>query len=337
MHPWTRAATAVLLAGLLVGGACSPDGETPVTAPAASSSTSPTAATQASGTPTPTGSATPSPSQSTEATPTPAQLELPRGGREVFPRYRLVGYSGLTGATTLGRLGTGPLDQRVAEMQRRARPYATDREVLPVLEVIATIVQADPGRDGTYRTRISDKEIAVYLKAARKGKALLLLNIQPGRADFLDEAKAYKRWLKEPDVGLALDPEWAIGPNQVPGVVYGRTTGRELNGVAAYLADLVAENDLPEKVMVYHQLAPYIVQKESGLRRHKGVALVKSVDGIGARGAKLETYRAVNKTTPDHVHPGFKLFYTEDAEQGPLMTPKQVLALRPRPDYVLYE
>jgi hypothetical protein len=327
----------MLLAGVLVGTSCSPDGETPPPSPAASGSTRPTAVPAPSDTAAATGSPTASPSPSTEATPTPRQVELPRGGREVFPRYRLVGYSGLTGASTLGRLGTGPLDQRVKEMQRRARPYATDRDVLPVLEVIATIVQADPGRDGTYRTRITDKQIAAYLKAARKGKALLLLNIQPGRAKFLDEAKAYRRWLKEPDVGLALDPEWAMGPNQVPGGVFGRTTGRELDGVAAYLADVVAEHDLPEKVMVYHQLAPYIVQKESGLRRHQGVALVKSVDGIGARGAKLETYRAVNRTTPDHVHPGFKLFYTEDAEQGPLMTPKQVLAVRPRPEYVLYE
>jgi hypothetical protein len=248
-----------------------------------------------------------------------------------------VGYSGLTGASTLGRLGTGPLDQRVREMQQRGKPYAAGREVLPVLEVIATIVQASPGRDGTYRTRIGDDQIATYLKAARKGKGLLLLNIQPGRADFLDEAKAYRRWLREPDVGLALDPEWAIGPGQVPGRVFGRTTGAELNSVAAYLADVVEEEDLPEKVLVYHQLAPSIVRKESGLKAHRGVALVKSVDGIGVAAAKVATYKAVNRTTPDHVHPGFKLFYTEDAESGRLMSPEQVLALKPRPDYVLYE
>ena len=339
MHYRTLASAAVLAAGLLVGSACSPEDPTPPSPQAAASSPASTTAEPSANpaTPTATGASTPSPSASTPAAPEAERVELPRGGREVFPRYRLVGYSGLTGAATLGRLGTGPLDQRVREMERRARPYATDREVLPVLEVIATIVQADPGRDGTYRTRISDDEIAVYLKAARKGRALLLLNIQPGRADFLDEAKAYKRWLKEPDVGLALDPEWAMGPNQVPGAVFGRTTGRELNGVAAYLADVVADHDLPEKVLVYHQLAPYIVRQESGLRRHEGVALVKSVDGIGSRGAKTATYKAVNRTTPDHVHAGFKLFYTEDAREGALMTPKQVLALKPRPEYVLYE
>lgn len=333
MPTTTRSWPALLLAGLLAA-ACSP---APEPAPAGSSS-----AATAPAAPAATGRADPSPSPSAEAstatpTPTPAAQELPRGGRTVFPRYRLVGYAGLTGAPTLGRLGTGPLDSRVREMERRARPYRAGREILPVLEVIATIVQADPGRDGTYRTRIGDDQIAVYLEAARKRDALLLLNIQPGRADFLDEAKAYRRWLDEPDVGLALDPEWAMGPDQVPGRVFGRTTGKELDGVASYLADVVADGDLPEKVLVYHQLAPSIVRRESGLREHRGVAVVKSVDGIGVRAAKEETYRLVGRTTPDHVHPGFKLFYDEDADAGPLMTPEQVLALEPRPEYVLYE
>ena len=85
----------------------------------------------------PAASNPPSPQRKTTK---PAQATLPRGGRDVFPRYRLVGYAGVTGASTLGRLGTGPLDQRVAEIERRAKPYAAGREILPVVEVIATVV-----------------------------------------------------------------------------------------------------------------------------------------------------------------------------------------------------
>ncbi len=70
---------------------------------------------------------------------------LPRGGRKVFPTYRLVGYAGLTGASTLGRLGTGPLDQRVRELERRAAPYAAGRKILPVLEVITTVIRSTRG------------------------------------------------------------------------------------------------------------------------------------------------------------------------------------------------
>jgi hypothetical protein len=250
----------------------------------------------------------------------------------------LVGYAGLTGATTLGRLGTGPLDSRVVELEKRATPYAKGRQILPVLEVITTIVQGRAGRDGKYRVRITDDQIRTYHRAARKRKALLLLNLQPGRSEFLPEAKAYEKWLKLPDVGVALDPEWAMDAGQVPGRAYGHTTGAELNQTAKYLARLVQRHDLPEKVMVYHQVAASVVRQESGLEDHDGVVLIKSVDGLGPPESKINTYRVVNKTTPKFVHAGFKLFFTEDRRGGGrLMSPKEVLALRPRPEYVMYE
>lgn len=255
----------------------------------------------------------------------------------MFPRYRLVGYAGLTGARMLGRLGTGELDQRVRELERRSRPYADGRQVLPLLEVITTIVHDQPGGDHKFRSRLPDDQIERYLRAARAHRALLLLNIQPGRARFLDEAEAYARWLREPDVGLALDPEWAMSPGQRPGHVFGHTTGRELDAVASYLSRMVRRYALPEKVLVYHQLTPRIVRQPAELTSHPGVAVVQSVDGIGRRANKLSTYRKVTRNTPSFVHEGFKLFYDEDHRAGPLMTPAQVLALQPRPEYVLYE
>jgi hypothetical protein len=279
----------------------------------------------------------PAPS-SMPSTAKPAPATLPRGGRDVFPRYRLVGYAGVTGASTLGRLGTGPLDQRVAEIERRAKPYAAGREILPVVEVIATVVQGSPGRDGKYRVRLADAQIAKYHKAARKHRAVMLLNLQPGRSEFIAEAKAFQKWLKEPDVGVALDPEWAMDRGQRPGAAYGHSTGAELDEVARYLSGLVKQYNLPEKVMVYHQVARSVVRKESGLKDHDGVAAIKSVDGLGHPGPKKGTYRVVNKTTPKFVHAGFKLFFTEDRRHGGrLMTPKEVLGLKPRPEYVMFE
>jgi hypothetical protein len=293
----------------------------------------------------PAASNAPSSASTPKTPPTPktsapkqALATLPRGGREVFPRYRLVGYAGLTGASTLGRLGTGSLDQRVAEIERQAKPYAAGREILPVVEVIATVVQSSPGRGDKYRVRLTDPQIAKYHEAARKHRAVMLLNLQPGRSEFIIEAKAFRKWLKEPDGGVALDPEWAMDRGQRPGGVYGHTTGAELDEVARYLSGLVKQYDLPEKVMVYHQVASSVVRKESGLRAHDGVVMIKSVDGLGHSGPKKNTYRVVNKTTPEFVHAGFKLFFTEDRRYGGrLMTPKEVLALKPRPEYLMYE
>jgi hypothetical protein len=309
-------------------------GEDPLAGSSVGSADSPPAA---SNPPIPAVSRMPAPSPQRKTT-KPAQATLPRGGRDVFPRYRLVGYAGVTGASTLGRLGTGPLDQRVAEIERRAKPYAAGREILPVVEVIATVVQGSPGRDGKYRVRLTNTQIAKYHKAARKHRAVMLLNLQPGRSEFITEAKAFQNWLKEPDVGIALDPEWAMDRGQRPGAAYGHTTGAELDEVARYLSGLVKQYDLPEKVMVYHQVARSVVRKESGLKDHDGVVAIKSVDGLGHPGPKKGTYRVVNKTTPKFVHAGFKMFFTEDRRHGGrLMTPQEVLGLKPRPEYVMFE
>jgi hypothetical protein len=90
--------------------------------------------------------------------------------------------------------------------------------------------------------------------------------------------------------------------------------------------------------MVYHQVASSVVRNESGLKDHEGVVVIKSADGLGPPEPKINTYGKVNKTTPTFAHAGFKLFFTEDrAGGGRLMTPREVLALKPRPEYVMYE
>lgn len=286
--------------------------------------------------------AVPEPPSSTAAlpsTPAPAPAPpqvLPRGGRVLLPDFRLVGFSGAPGTPALGRL-TGDLTAAAQRIEGQAVPYAADRPILPVFELIATTVHPKPGRDGTYRTRADDATIGRYLQAARAARGILLLNIQPGLADFLPEVAAYERWLAEPDVGVALDPEWAIEPGTVPGESFGSTDGAEIDAVAGYLAGLVLAGDLPQKAMVYHQVAPSVVTGEAALRPRPEVASIKSVDGIGDPGMKLETWTRLMATKPPHVAAGFKLFYEEDTEFGPLMTPAEVLALQPVPEYVLYE
>jgi len=336
------AAVAALLAlGLVV--ACG--GGRPSAAPSAGASSVATpgsartpsvAARGSSRSPSPTGSTSPGASPGSSAA--AGGSELPRGGREVFPRYRLVGFAGAPGSAAFGRLGIGNLDDRVAEIEKLARSYRAGREVLPVLELIAVVVQAHPGDDGLYRVRIGDDVIGRYLAAARRHHALLLLNIQPGRARFVDEVHALARWLREPDVGLALDPEWAVGPGQTPGRMFGSTTGAVIDEVSAYVDGIVRANHLPQKVLVVHQLNPGIVRGFEKVRARDGVVVIKSVDGIGSAGAKITTWKRLVKHLPPALHPGFKLFFDEDTRGGlELMTPSQVLALRPQPEYVLYE
>lgn len=263
--------------------------------------------------------------------------ELPRGGRTIFPEYRLVGYCGTPGAPALGEL-QGNLSEKAKALTARAAQYEDGHKVQPVFELIAVVVLGFPGADGKYRRRVDDSVIETYLREARRAKALLLLNIQPGRSDFLTEAKTFERFLREPDVGLALDPEWAMKPKQRPGVVWGQTTASAINAVAEYLSGIVVAGNLPEKVLVFHEVVKDVVKDERSMRATPGVVIVKSVDGLGPAHAKAATYANLMERTAPGVHAGFKLFFYEDTQHGSsLMSAKQVLALSPQPEYVMYE
>jgi hypothetical protein len=265
--------------------------------------------------------------------------ELPGGGREIFPSYRLVGFCGTPGAPALGELHSN-LPAKTKALMGFADSYAQaeGRKVLPVFELIAVIVMSAAGTDGKYRRRVDDAVVEQYLKAARQAHGLLLLNIQPGQSDFLSEVKHFDRYLHEPDVGVALDPEWAMKPKQLPGKFYGQTTGANINAVAEYLSAIVKAADLPEKALVFHQVNRYVVKDEPALAVSPGVVLIKSVDGLGPKAAKIETYDILTKGMTQGIHAGFKLFFDEDRRGGgKLMTVPEVMALAPRPEYVMYE
>src|SRR4051794_21921007 len=166
-----------------------------------------------------------------------APPQLPRGGTEILPRYRVVAYYGAPQDRELGALGIGSPDAAVRRLERQIRPYERrGRAVMPALELITVVAAADAGEGGRYSMRQSDAVIRRYLRAARRAKALLLLDIQPGRSDFFTEATRLRKWLREPDVGLALDPEWRVESPEIPGKVIGHVTPREVNATTAWLA-----------------------------------------------------------------------------------------------------
>jgi hypothetical protein len=270
-----------------------------------------------------------------EAALPPAPRGLPRGGNSILPEFRVVAYYGAPQSRALGALGIGSPRGATRRLLRQARPYATERRpVLPALELITVIANRDAGRDGMYRTRQTDAVIRRYLRAARRARALLLLDIQPGRSDFFTEATRLRKWLREPDVGLALDPEWHVQAGQMPGRVIGSVGAREVNATSAWLSQLVAKHKLPEKLFLVHQFTPGMVPVPS-LKKRDGLAMVINVDGFGGREVKIAKYRSFAHTAKAAgFRRGIKLFYEEDTK---LMKPRQVLRMPPPPDVVVYE
>jgi hypothetical protein len=266
----------------------------------------------------------------------PAALpQLPRGGREILPRHRVVGFYGAPQDPELGALGIGSPDQAARRLRRQARAYARDeRPVLPAFELIATIAAGSPGEDGAYRNRQTPATIGRYLAAARRAKAILILDVQPGRADFMSEVEPLRPFLEEPDVSLALDPEWHVGPGEVPGQTFGSVDAATVNRIAAMLAGIVERGRLPQKLLLVHQFTPGMFQGKDQLEQHPGVALVVNVDGFGDRPVKIAKYREFTRGGRGRFHNGLKLFYREDTN---LLRPHDVLRLRPQPEIVVYE
>jgi hypothetical protein len=264
----------------------------------------------------------------------PPLPQLPGGGRRLFPDKRVVAFYGAPQARQLGTLGIGTPAQAGRRLLRQARPYERKtRPVLPAMELLATIANRDPGADGLYISRQPPEVIDRYLRAARRIKALLILDIQPGRAGFVSETRRLARWLREPDVGLALDPEWHVQEGQVPGQVIGSVDASVVDDVSRELAAIVRERRLPEKLLLVHQFTEGMIRNKARLQRHDGVALTINVDGFGDRPNKISKYDAFTDEAV-RFNDGFKLFYEEDTN---LMQPRHVLALGPPPDVVVYE
>jgi hypothetical protein len=266
--------------------------------------------------------------------------ELPRGGRVILPRNRVVAFYGAPQNQELGVLGIGTADQAAQKLLRQARAYERPRRpVLPALELIATIAHQAPGADGFHRERQRADVIRRYLAAARKIKGILILDIQPGRADFVEEARALEPFLAQPDVGLALDPEWSTPEGVAPGEQIGSTDATTVNDVSFYLSLLVQRRNLPQKLLIVHQFTEGMVTDRKHIVPRPGLAIVSNVDGYGAPEQKKGVFERLTASdvlpsAPAASHIGFKLFYREDTG---LMAPKQVLRLRPQPDVVVYE
>lgn len=270
----------------------------------------------------------------TGSTRKPAPPQLPGGGRRLFPDRRVVAFYGNPRDDELGALGIGTPAHAAQQLLKQAKPYNLKaRPVLPAMELITTVATAAPGDSGLYRDHLSFTKIRSYLKAARKIHALLILDIQPGRGEFGPEVTRLAPFLRQADVGLALDPEWHVGPDALPGKVIGSTDADVVNAAAAYLAKLVREGNLPEKLLIVHRFTDSMIMRADRLHQVPGVQTVVNVDGFGTNSVKIAKYQSFVHTTPT-MRRGFKLFYKEDVKT---MTPKAVMALTPRPDVVVYE
>ena len=264
-------------------------------------------------------------------------VQLPGGGQLVFPGHRLVALYGNPESPALGALGQQDLPATIARARQMAAPYRalSSVPVVPAFEIIATVALGSPGPQGTYSAVTSLASLRPWVQQATAAGYYVILDLQPGRANLLDQAKMYEPLLAMPNVGLALDAEWKLQPGQLPLQQIGSVSIGEVNSVVSWLAGLTAELHLPQKVLVLHQFRLSMIQHEQELdTRNDDLAIVMHMDGQGTQGVKQDTWNAITGAAPHGVFFGWKNFFVKD---HPMLSPQGTMTKVPAPVMISYQ
>ena len=255
----------------------------------------------------------------------------------MFPGRRFVAAYGSPITPALGILGEqGPAESvaRVQTLVDQYQPFSPE-PVVPAFEIIGTVAAGGPGADGNF-TNEWDPEIFVPLvDAITEAGGYAVIDLQPGMADMVDQAKIFEDLLRRPGVGLALDPEWKLKPGQQPGAQIGSVDAEEINRVIHWLADLTRDSGGPQKLLILHQFSMAMISNRDRIDTSRPeVAIALHADGHGTPQLKMETWDVLRSGLSPDIWMAWKNFYDEDT---PTFTPEQTMAVRPRPWFVSYQ
>jgi hypothetical protein len=263
------------------------------------------------------------------------QRPYPERAASFLDRHLLVTWYGNPNSAAMGVLGrsTGAQRARALRLQAAAYQPLTPKTVVGAYHLVAVVAQATAGVDGKWRRRESMAAIRALLAEARAEGFLLILDVQPGRSSVEEELEYLRPLLREPDVHLALDPEFDMGEGQVPGRERGHMHAAEVNGALDLLERVVEADGLPPKVLIVHQFTLDMLPDKEAIRDSPSVDVVLDMDGFGSPPLKRATYAAIMAQRRLEFA-GFKLFYEQDRN---LLSPVQVMDLDPVPAVVIYQ
>ncbi|MFW6205801.1 MAG: hypothetical protein ACOC5I_01050 [Gemmatimonadota bacterium] len=270
----------------------------------------------------------------------PAEPPVPILPGALLPRNRIVAFYGNPASRRMGILGEVPPHEMLRRLDEEASAWreADPRTpVKPALHLIAVMATGDPGRDSLFRLRMPESRIEQVAGWARSHDAILFLDIQPGHSTVEAEVQRLEDWLAQPDVHLALDPEWAMPPGVTPGRQVGSMSADDINYAIDFLAGIVDRYGLPPKVLVVHRFTESMIRDAARIRRDPRVQVVINMDGWGSPPQKRAAYHDIVAPEADQFT-GFKLFFHNDRRDGSiLLTPPEILELAPAPVYIQYQ
>lgn len=262
--------------------------------------------------------------------PNPAGAPLP----SPVERDLVVSYYGAPQTPSMGILGQfAPEDaaDQLAERAARFRFLTRSWAVLPALHLVYAVAQPNAGAGSLQY--LDDRTVRQFIDLARRRGFVTILDLQIGHSDPLAEVQRVLPYLSEPDVFVALDPEFALPDATKPGEQIGSIDAADINAVQWYLGAVSKQLRLPKKMLIVHQFEGYMITHPEAIERRNDVDLVIDMDGYGpadTKEAKYQTYSAAAYAP----YGGIKIFLQHDVDP---LSEASLLALKPRPALVVYQ
>jgi hypothetical protein len=261
----------------------------------------------------------------------------------ILPGHRIVAFYGNPLSKRMGVLGEYPVETMLAKLDTAVREWERadpGTPVQPALHLIAVVAQGAPGRDGMYRARMDSALIEKVYGWAKQRNALLFLDVQVAKSTMQRELPKLMPFLSRPEVHLGMDAEFSMhygAEGLPPGKRIGQFDAKDINWVSEQLRALVTEKKLPPKILVVHRWTKSMISNSDKIELDPRVQIVMHMDGWGPPWMKFESYRDYIDLFPVE-YTGFKLFFHNDIKRhDPLLTPGELLWLRPRLLYVQYQ
>ncbi len=270
------------------------------------------------------------------AGPTPAPGAL-------LPGKRIIAYYGNPHSKKMGVIGEYPEQQMLGMLDKTVAQWkAADPStpVMPAIHLVAVVAQGDPGPDGGWRRRETPQMIEKTYGWAKSRNGVLFLDIQASHSTLQKELPLLLKYLERPDVHLGIDPEFYMHYKREgvrPSAKVGQMMASDVNYAIQTLDRLVTEKKIPPKVLVVHRFRTDMTPDYQNIRPTKNVQVVMHMDGWGPPWLKFDSYHHYVVNEPVQFT-GMKIFYHNDTKKGDaLLTPKEVLQLKPRPLYIQYQ
>ncbi|TDG35439.1 hypothetical protein EZJ43_12475 [Pedobacter changchengzhani] len=260
----------------------------------------------------------------------------------ILPFKRVVVYYGNLHSKKMGALGEYAPKEMWQRLNAEIKHWEKADPSTPVqagLHYIAAVASGTPGKDGKYINRMANKQIDSVLAIAKmRPGTIVFLDLQVALSTIKAELPHIEKYLELPYVHLGIDPEFSMKDGTLPGKKIGTYDAADVNYVTQYLADMVKKYNLPPKIFVVHRFTKKMVTNYKNIKLRPEVQIVMHMDGWGEPDLKLGTYRHFIQGEPVQFT-GFKLFYKNDLKKAPnrLMTPEELLKLKPKPIYIQYQ